>query len=69
MLLQIKNKRKIIVILRYDFKNKFYVVSRKTPKTYWEDRYRNINEAKRRYTEFLCLKNKQLENKLLLSIR
>lgn len=60
-----KNKGRINVVLRYDANNKLYVVTRRTPRTLWQDRYNDLTKAKERYYEFLYLTNKQLNNKLL----
>jgi hypothetical protein len=57
-----ENRGRIKVILRYDANNKLYVVTRRTPKTLWEDRYIDITAAKNRYYEFLYTTNKQLNN-------
>lgn len=56
-----KSRGKISVVLRYDAKNKLYVVTRRTPKTIWQDRYTGLLEAKERYKVFLYYTNKQLE--------
>lgn len=53
------------VKLRYDAKHKLYVVTRRTPRTLWEDRYTELNAAKKRYYDFLYSTNEQLNNKLL----
>ena len=60
-----ENRGCIGVKLRYDANNKLYVVTRRTPRTLWEDRYTELNVAKKRYYEFLYSTNEQLNNKLL----
>ena len=52
----------ITVILKYDSENRFFVVTRKTPKTIWIDRYSGLLEAKERFLMFLYSTNEQLEN-------
>ena len=62
----IENKRgKITVNMFYDENNKFYVVTRTTPKTLWQDRYKDFASAIRRYNVFLNSTNEQLNNRLL----
>jgi hypothetical protein len=59
------NKGHIKVTLRYDANNNLYVVTRRTPRTLWQDRYTELKAAKKRYYDFLYLTNEQLNNKLL----
>ena len=60
-IIQRATRGKITVTLCYDPNNRFFVVTRKTPRTMWQDRYNDLAEAKRRYNEFLCNTSKQLE--------
>ena len=60
-----KSRGRIEVKLCYDAKSKLYVVTRRTPRTLWEDRYTELNAAKKRYYDFLYSTNEQLNNKLL----
>ena len=41
-----------------------FVVTRKTPKTCWQDRYSDLEKAKERFYEFLFSSNKKLEEKV-----
>ena len=56
-----ENRGKIAVSLCYDPNNKQFVVTRKTPKTTWQDRYSDLNQAKRRFDEYLYNTNDALE--------
>lgn len=49
--------------LCYDANNKIFVVTRKTPRKMWQDRYTDLEKAKSRYLEFLYRTNSQLEEK------
>lgn len=60
-IIQRANRGKIAVTLCYDGNHRLFVVTRKTPKTMWQDRYDDFNEAKRRYYEYLYKTNAQLE--------
>ena len=57
---------KITVTMELDKNNNLYVVTRKTPKTLWQDRYNDFTRALKRYREYLYLSNKELEKRLLL---
>lgn len=61
-IIQRGRRGKISVVLRYDSQNKIFVVTRRTPKTLWQDRYTGLLEAKERYTLFLYSTNEELEN-------
>lgn len=50
----------IKVTLCYDPNNKYFVVTRKTPRTMWQDRYADLSKAKSRYLDYLYRTNKQL---------
>lgn len=60
-----ENRGRVSVVLKYDAANKFFVVTRRTSNTFLEDRYRNLEDAKKRYSEFLYFSNKKLEEKLV----
>ena len=53
---------KITVVLRYDTENRLFVVTRRTPKTLWQDRYNGLLEARERFYLFLYSTNTDLEN-------
>lgn len=57
-----ENRGKIAVSLCYDAHNRLFVVTRKTPRTMWQDRYADLEKAKQRYIDFLYSTNEQLEN-------
>lgn len=59
-----ESRGRVEVKLHYDGNNKLYIVTRRTPRTLWEDRYTELKTAKKRYYEFLCSTNKQLNNQL-----
>ena len=50
----------IKVTLCYDSNNRCFVVTRKTPRTMWQDRYTDLKKAKSRYLDFLYRTNEQL---------
>lgn len=54
----------IKVTLCYDANNRLFVVTRKTPRTMWQDRYKDLKKAKSRYLDFLYCTNKQLIEKI-----
>lgn len=60
-----QTRGKITALIKYDSAHKYFVVTRRTPKTLWEDRYKNIEDAKKRFYEFVYMTNSQLENKLV----
>lgn len=60
-----ENRGRVSVVLKYDAANKFFVVTRRTLNAFWEDRYRNLENAKKRYLEFLHFSNKKLEEMLV----
>ena len=62
--IQRENRGRISVSLCYDGNHKLFVVTRKTPKTTWQDRYPELERAKDRYNEFLCSTNAELERKV-----
>lgn len=64
-IIQRENRGYIKVSLHYDAKNKLYVVTRKTTKTIWQDRYKDLEKAKTRYNEYLYSSNAQLEARLV----
>lgn len=64
-IIQRENRGKISVSLCYDPNHRLFVVTRKTPKTTWQDRYTDLKKAKERYAAFLYSTNKQLENALI----
>lgn len=51
---------RIKVSLCYDPNNRLFVVTRKTPRTMWRDRYTDLKKAKSRYLDFLYRTNEQL---------
>lgn len=55
----------IHVSLCYDGNNRLFVVTRKTPRTMWQDRYKDLEQAKRRYNEYLYCTNSQLEKMII----
>jgi hypothetical protein len=55
----------IKVTLFYDADNKFFVITRRTPRTLWRERYTDLNEAKSRYLDFIYRTNEQLEKMLI----
>ena len=57
-----ENRGKIAVSLCYDAHSRLFVVTRKTPRTMWQDRYTDLEKAKQRYIDFLYSTNEQLEN-------
>ena len=66
-IIQRENRGKIAVSLCYDAnqaKGYCFVVTRKTPKTCWQDRYSDLEKAKERFYEFLFSSNKKLEEKV-----
>ena len=54
------NRGHIAVTLCYD-SNRCFVVTRKTPRTMWQDRYDDLDKARRRFLDYLYKTNKQLE--------
>ncbi len=56
-----QRRGKIAVCIKYDGENRFFVVTRTTPKTKWVDRYKTVEEARRRFWEYMSKTNKQLE--------
>lgn len=65
-IIQRANRGHISASLCYDSNHRLFVVTRKTPRTMWQDRYNDLSKAKKRYNEYLYLTNKQLENKVKL---
>lgn len=63
-IIQRENRGKISVSLCYDANNYLFVVTRRTPKTCWQDRYTSLERAKERYNEFLYSTNTELERKV-----
>ena len=65
-IIQRARRGKITAVIRWDNENKFFIVTRATPRTKWEDRYKSIEDAKRRFYEFLYMTSAQLENKVFM---
>ena len=59
-----ENRGHISCEIRYDKNIRLFVVTRRTPKTLWQDRYKDYNNAYSRYLEFLYSTGEQLENEL-----
>lgn len=55
------NRGHIKVTLCYDANNKLFVVTRKTPRTIWQDRYIDLTAAKKRYLDYIYRTSAQLE--------
>lgn len=55
------NRGHIKATLCYDASNRLFVVTRKTPRTMWQDRYTDLPTAKKRYYEYLYRTNASLE--------
>lgn len=65
-IMQGENRGHVSVSLCFDENHNLFVVTRKTKRTCWQDRYKDLQKAKNRYYDFLSLTNKQLENKVRL---
>ena len=51
---------RVYVVARYDAENKFFVITRRTPRTTLEDRTRSFEEALSLFYKFLYKTKKQL---------
>lgn len=65
-IIQRARRGKITAIIKWDNENKFFIVTRTTPRTKWENRYKTIEDAKRCFYEFLYMTSAQLENKIFM---
>lgn len=55
---------KIHCIMKYDTKNKLYIIERKTPRTTWTERTDNYDKAYNIYYNFLYNSMETLENRI-----
>jgi hypothetical protein len=58
------NRGRVSVVLRYDANNRYFVVTRRTPRTFWEDRYKTLDDARKRYFNFLYRTSAKLEKNI-----